>query len=144
MISRITEILEQTDLFGPPVLIATLLFIATLLISFAIALHVLIRLPFDYFAADCEQSFDNSGHGMLSRVGIVLRNLLGATLVVLGVVLSLPGIPGQGLLTTLAGMLLLDFPGKRKLLFKMLRRPRILRSINRLRTRFSRPPLVVG
>ena len=144
MISRITEILEQTDLFGRPVFVATLLLIALVLISFVISLHVLIRLPFDYFATDRVQGSENSGHGMLFRVGIFLRNLLGATLVVLGVVLSLPGIPGQGLLTVLAGALLLDFPGKRRLLFEILSRPPILRSINRLRTRCSRPPLIVG
>ena len=144
MISRITEILEQTDLLGRPILIVTLLLIATVLISFAISLHVLIRLPFDYFATDRVQRFANSGHGMLSWAGIVLKNLLGATLVVFGAILSLPGIPGQGLLTVLAGVLLLDFPGKRRLLFKILSQPPILRSINRLRIRFSRPPLVVG
>jgi heme A synthase len=144
VISRITEILEQTNLFGRPVLIATLLLIAMVLISLAISLHVLIRLPFDYLAPDRVQRFDNSGRGILSRAGIVLKNLLGAALVVFGVMLSLPGIPGQGLLTVLAGVLLLDFPGKRRLLSKVLRRPPVLRSINRLRTRFSRPPLVVG
>jgi hypothetical protein len=41
------------------------------------------------------------------------------------------------------GVLLLGFPHKRSLLFKMLSRPILLRSINRLRAQFARPPLVI-
>ena len=38
---------------------------------------------------------------------------------------------------------MLDFPGKRRLERRLIGRPRILRSINRLRARFNRPPLVM-
>ena len=44
----------------------------------------------------------------------------------------------------LAGVLLVDFPGKRSLLYKLVSRPLLLQSINRLRMKFSRPPLVIG
>jgi hypothetical protein len=140
----ITEILEQRALIGRHLFLATLLLLAILLISSVVSLTVLIRLSPDYFAATRAQSYRKSDYGILSWTGIILKNLLGATLVILGVFLSLPGIPGQGLLTVLAGILLLDFPGKRGLLFRILSRPSLLRSINRLRAKFSRPPLVVG
>jgi hypothetical protein len=42
-----------------------------------------------------------------------LRNLLGLALVGLGALLSLPAVPGQGLLTIFAGLMLMDLPGKR-------------------------------
>jgi UPF0716 family protein affecting phage T7 exclusion len=71
------------------------------------------------------------------------KNLLGAVLVVVGIVLSLPGVPGQGLLTVLVGVLLLDVPGKRRLELAIVRRPAVLRTINRLRRRFGRKPLQV-
>jgi hypothetical protein len=141
--SWIIEMLGQTTLTGRHLYLTTLLLMAMLLISFAISLTVLIRLSPDYFAASRAKRFENAGRGILFWAGIVLKNLLGATLVVLGVVLSFPGIPGQGLLTVLAGVLLLDIPGKRSLLLKVLSRPFLLRSINRLRTKFSRPPLVI-
>ncbi len=57
--------------------------------------------------------------------------------------MSLPGIPGQGLLTILLGVMLLDFPGKRRLEFKIISRPKVFRAINRLRARFDKPPLVL-
>ena len=123
---------------------ATLLLLGMLLISLSISLAVLIRLSPDYFAAARAQSYQNADHGILFWAGVVLKNMLGAMLVILGAILSLPGMPGQGLLTILAGVLLLDFPGKRSLLLKMFRRPLLLRSINRLRMKFSRPPLVIS
>ena len=61
---------------------------------------------------------------------------------VAGIILSVPGVPGQGLLTMLVGLVLLDIPGKRRLELKLVSRPRVVRAINRLRKRFSRPPLL--
>ena len=129
---------------GQYVILVTLLFVATLVISLAVSLTILIRLPPDYFGTPRAQSIQDTGHGIFFGIGIVLKNLLGAILIVLGAILSVPGLPGQGLLTVLAGVFLLDFPGKRKLLCKMLSRPLLLQSINRMRTKFSRPPLVIG
>jgi hypothetical protein len=69
------------------------------------------------------------------------KNVAGVVLVLLGLVMALPGIPGQGILTMIVGITLIDFPGKRGLERRMIGRPRILRSINRLRARFHRAPL---
>ena len=134
---------DQVGLTGGYLVLGMLLLVA-LLISLAIPLAILIRLSPDYFVVARTQDGHNVRRGVLSWAGIILKNLLGAMLVVLGVILSVPGIPGQGLLTVVAGVLLLDFPGKRRLLLNMLSRPVLLRSINRLRIKFSRPPLLVG
>ena len=87
------------------------------------------------------------GGEMISRVAVstrvVLKNILGAILIVIGAILSLPGKPGQGLLTVFFGILLLNFVGKHKLVRKMLSRPPVLKAVNRLRKRFSRSPLVI-
>jgi hypothetical protein len=139
----VSEIFQRPALMWQYVILVTLLFVVTLVISFAVSLAVLIRLPPDYFGTPRAQSIEDAGHGIFFRIGIVLKNLLGAILIVLGAILSLPGIPGQGLLTVLVGVILLDFPGKRRLLYKILSRPFLLRSINRLRAKVSRPPLVI-
>jgi hypothetical protein len=64
-------------------------------------------------------------------------------LVVLGLIMAVPGVPGQGLLTVLIGLTLLSFPGKRRLERRFVRMPALLRGINRLRGRFRRPPLEI-
>jgi len=75
---------------------------------------------------------------VLASIG---RNVGGGLLVLLGLVMALPGIPGQGVLTMIVGLTLIDFPGKRGLERRLIGRPHILRAINRLRARFGRAPL---
>jgi hypothetical protein len=62
---------------------------------------------------------------------------------VLGIILSLPGVPGQGILTILLGLIFLDIPGKRPLEARIIRRPAVLSAINKLRARYDKPPLIV-
>jgi hypothetical protein len=50
-------------------------------------------------------------------------------------------LPGQGLLTILLGITLLDLPGKRHLEIVLLRRPSVSRAVNWLRRKSGRPPL---
>ena len=64
-------------------------------------------------------------------------------LILLGLAVSLPGIPGQGLLTILIGLMLIDFPGKHRLERTIISRPKILRTVNRLRARYDKRPLVL-
>jgi hypothetical protein len=144
MISWLTELFQQPAPSGHYAILAILILVATLVISFAVALTILVRLPSDYFCIPRAKSIQDARHGIFFPIGIVLKNLCGVLLILLGVILSVPGLPGQGLLTIVAGVFLLDFPGKRSFLYKFVRRPRLLRSINRLRTKFSRPPLVIG
>jgi hypothetical protein len=51
--------------------------------------------------------------------------------------------PGQGILTILIGVMLLDFPGRRWLELKLLARPSVINAINRIRARFKRPALLL-
>jgi hypothetical protein len=71
----------------------------------------------------------------------IVKNAAGLLLLLLGAVMALPGIPGQGVLTMIIGLTLLDFPGKRGLEGRIVRQPWVLQAINRLRARFDRPPL---
>jgi hypothetical protein len=118
-----------------------LLLLATLALNLAIVVAVLIRLPSDYCCATDGEPRPRPRRGVLERTGAALKNLIGAVLIAVGAVLSLPGVPGQGLLTVLAGILLLDFPGRRRLVCKLLARPLLRRQVNALRARFSKPPL---
>jgi hypothetical protein len=52
-------------------------------------------------------------------------------------------LPGQGLLTMLIGLSLVDFPGKRAFERKIISLPIISLTINRLRERFGQQPLIV-
>jgi hypothetical protein len=74
---------------------------------------------------------------------MLLKNFLGILLVVLGSIIALSVIPGPGSLMLVLGVMLLDFPGKRRLEQWLVRRATILNALNRLRQRYGKPPLIV-
>jgi hypothetical protein len=69
----------------------------------------------------------------------VFKNVLGAALILAGVALSLPLVPGPGFVLLLVGLALVDFPGRRKLLRKAILRPSVHRKLNAFRRKLHRP-----
>jgi hypothetical protein len=104
--------------------------------SIALVAAVVVNWPADHF-----KRHDRAGQPARHVLAVIGRNLAGVVLIVLGLVMALPGIPGQGILTMIVGLTLIDFPGKRGLERRLIGRPHILRAINRLRARFERAPL---
>jgi hypothetical protein len=103
-------------------------------LSFASVAIVIVRLPEDYFTRPVQPRRT----GALRRIA---RNSLGILLIAVGVVLSVPGVPGQGVLTILLGVMLVDFPGRRKVEHWLVTRHGVIAAMNRVRRRFSKPPL---
>lgn len=123
------------------VLIGALIFVGTFFINLGIVSFILVKLPANHFSKSRKTRFWSGPHPLLHAAGIVGKNIAGVLLVALGIILSLPGVPGQGLLTVLLGVMLLDFPGRTTLEQKLLSRPSIVKAINSLRGRFGKPPL---
>lgn len=117
-------------------------FLVTLVGSLAIVAVVLIVIPSDFFVGRSAGDLWRGRHPLLRWGAKLSKNLLGFALVVVGIALSVPGIPGQGLLTVVVGLALVDFPGKRRVERAILGRPKVIQRINRLRARFRRPPLI--
>ncbi len=125
------------------VLFGLLIFAITFAVSLGIVSIIVVKIPPTYFREDHPRDLWTDRSAPLRIAGIVGKNILGFLLVALGIVLSLPGVPGQGLLTILLGVMLLDFPGKRRLERKLISRPTVLSTVNRLRHRFGKPALVL-
>lgn len=123
------------------VLIGASIFVGSFLINLAIVSIILVKLPADHFSKSRKTKFWSGPRPALQAAKVIGKNIAGVLLVALGVVLSLPGVPGQGLLTILLGVMLLDFPGRDRLEQKLLSKPSIVNTINRLRGRFGKPPL---
>ena len=100
---------------------------------------VVSRLPADYFSRDHRAAWHTrSGTPFYADVLTVLKNTLGFVLVVFGAVMLVT--PGQGTLTILAGLLVMNFPGKYRLERWLVMRPGVLRGLNWLRRRHGQPP----
>lgn len=113
------------------------MFLATLL-----ALPIVIaRLPPDYFSAGKEpESMWAQSHPALRITMRILRNALGVLLLILGLIFLLT--PGQGLLSILVALILIDFPGRRRLVQRVARNRRLLAALNWIRTKRKRPPFL--
>jgi hypothetical protein len=143
MIDWLTETIHGWGLTWGQVLFGVLFSVVTFVASIAVVTVVLVKLPANYFHSSHAREFLVERHPVLRMLGIFAKNLLGLVLVGFGIVMSLPGVPGQGVLTILLGVMLLDFPGKRALEARIVSRPRVYSAVNSLRARFDKPPLML-
>jgi len=139
MVDFLSEFIDSLTWRGA--LIGVLVFVVTFLVNLGIVSLILVKIPANYFKMNHKTRFWSGPKPALHAAKFIAKNILGFLLVALGIVLSIPGVPGQGLLTILLGIMLLDFPGKSTLERKLLGRPEIVKAINRLRARFHKPSL---
>lgn len=114
--------------------------IAASLLTLLLVGIAVLSLPSTHFLGDGAAA-GRSGP-LWARARRIGRNAVGVVFIVLGALLSIPGVPGQGVLTILIGVGLLDFPGRRRVERALLGRPGVLGAMNRLRACFGRPPLL--
>jgi hypothetical protein len=112
---------------------------AMIALSPLVAGWIVIRLPKDYFQQpESGRSECWRRHPGLRMVVAVGKNLLGVVLVAAGIAMLL--VPGQGLLTIVVGLVLIDIPGKHRFLRWLATRAPVWRAINWLRRRSGRQP----
>lgn len=125
------------------VLIGVGLFVFSLALSFLAIAVVMVKIPADYFSSGYSQKFMPDKPWYIRYSAIIFKNIFGVFLIGLGILLSFPGVPGQGILTILLGLIMLDIPGKKPLEAKIIKRPTVLSAVNSLRARYDKPPLIM-
>jgi len=120
-----------------------LIFLITFGASLAIVSFILVKLPANYFSNSKDRRVFAGLPRGLRIAAVIAKNVVGVVLLLLGIVLSIPGVPGQGILTILLGVMLLDFPGKHRLEQKIVSRPKVREAIDSMRRRFGKPPLIL-
>ena len=125
------------------VLLGVGLFLGSLLLSFASIAIVMVKIPPNYFSTHYKRDFLPGSPWLVRWGAVIVKNLLGIFLILLGIALSLPGVPGQGILTILLGLIMIDIPGKRPIEAKIIQRPTVLAAINKLRAKYGKEPLQV-
>ena len=103
---------------------------------------ILVRLPADYFDTRTPRHWMKNHHPVLRLLGLVIKNVVGVVFLLAGFAMLF--LPGQGLLTMLIGVSLVDFPKKRELEAKMVGQPTLLGVINAMRKKFGKPPLTLA
>jgi hypothetical protein len=101
---------------------------------------LLVRLPVDYFDEAASRTWLHNWHPVFRATAYAVKNVIGIVFLLAGLAMLL--LPGQGILTILIGISLIDFPGKRRLERALLGRPSVLGTINRIRQRFGKPAIL--
>jgi hypothetical protein len=131
--SMVMWLQSHESVLGWAALFSLIMMTATL---FAVPL-IIVRLPSGYL---------NEEKDLLSKVPpiwrrpyLIVKNIIGATLVLAGLAMLI--LPGQGLLTLIIGLGLMNFPGKRRLIRRVILRRRVLAAINRMRAGADKEPI---
>jgi hypothetical protein len=99
------------------------------------------QIPDDYFVPKKRQPTQWKTRQPLIRLIILIgKNCLGYVLLLGGILMLF--LPGQGLLTMITGLLLIDYPGKFRLERRIVNTPAVLKSLNWLRAKANKPPLI--
>lgn len=103
---------------------------------------LLARMRADYFVGEEPPPGRFAGrHPLIGGSVRVVKNVLGALLLAVG--LAMLVLPGQGILTILIGVALVDFPRKRKLERWLVCQKGVRRTIDWIRRRSKKPPLIL-
>ena len=104
---------------------------------------LVIRIPADYFMRE-KQIVDpcyKKQYSFICFIGLVLKNLFGIVFVLAGIAMLF--LPGQGFITMLIGIMMLNFPGKLAMERRIVQQPTVLRAINWILAKTDQPELQV-
>lgn len=141
MIERLNTFLNQPNLdqLRPLIEVLTLVSMVTFVISIICIPLLVARLPRDYFQRAARRGTTTprrvtSGYLFL----LVFRNIAGMALLLAGVAMLF--LPGQGIITMIIGLVIMQVPFKRKLIYRMTRPLSVRHGLDWLRTRMKREP----
>ena len=103
---------------------------------------LITKIPADYFISSSEgklQSYFNNP--FLRILGIIFKNIFGYVFIINGFIMLF--IPGQGLLTMIIGLVLIDFPRKKEVEYRIVKQPMIHRTINKIRKKAGKPEIKI-
>ena len=117
--------------------------VLTVVSSMVVLPLMVVKMADDYFL---EEHRDPSkslarNHPVLRILGLIAKNVLGYILIITGLIMFVT--PGQGILTLLMGLVLINFPGKRDLELKIVAIPAVRRSLNWIRKKANKEPLIL-
>ncbi|MGB7200753.1 MAG: hypothetical protein WBD16_00645 [Pyrinomonadaceae bacterium] len=117
------------------------IFVGSIVVSILIVGVMIVKIPANYFSSHYQEDFLPNSSWVTRWGATIAKNLVGAVLVAAGIVMLIG--PGQGILTILVGLILMDIPGKRPLEARIIKRPTVLAAVNKLRAKYDKPELVI-
>ena len=118
------------------------------LLSFLIFIFSLVTIkwlvaliPSDYFVSKKDTKF-KSEYPFIWLISMIIKNIIGYVLIIGGILMLF--LPGQGLFTIFIGLMMSNYPGKYYIEKKFIAIPSILKTINWLRKRSNKEPIIIN
>ena len=108
-------------------------------LTLALVPVLITKIPADYFSHRHRLPI-RKRHPLISLTIKALKNILGAVFLLIGFVLLF--LPGQGLILIFVGLMIMNYPGKYALERWLIQRRGVLPTLNALRVRYGKPPLL--
>jgi hypothetical protein len=100
---------------------------------------IIARLPKDYFIRHRQLvASRHARHPLTARIIFVLRNTAGLLFLLAGLIMLV--LPGQGIITVLIGISLMDFHHKHTVVDYLVQRPKVITLLNWIRRKEEKPP----
>ena len=112
---------------------------ATFLLGLLAVPYIIARLPEDYFLRTHHGRQFPDRHPILRWAFVIGKNVLGAVLILGGIAMLV--LPGQGILTIVLGLSMVNFPRKREVECWILNRSAVERVVNWIRRKGGHKPL---
>ncbi|MDT8377234.1 MAG: PGPGW domain-containing protein [Mariprofundaceae bacterium] len=110
-------------------------------ISLASVPYIIAQIPVDYFTHHGRHRMSQSNHHPAIRLVLTgFKNMLGGVMLIAGFIMLFT--PGQGLLTILFGLIVMNYPGKYRLECRIIRQPLIFNALNTMRRKQGKEPLL--
>lgn len=140
-VERVNAYLSRLNLEQIEPLLQSLAWVslATFVISIICIPLLVARLPREYF-----QRAAKRGAGLPRRLTsgyllwLILRNIIGLALLLAGVAMLF--LPGQGIITMVIGLAVMQFPLKRRFIYRLTRPLSVRHGLDWLRTRMKKEP----
>ena len=139
MLDRLTE---WTEAYSSILTLTVVISILVALVYALLILFAIIRMRPDYFVVK-EQLVKNQKEdfNVFRIIYRVLKNIFGLILILAGVLMLI--LPGQGVVTILIGITLIDFPKKQKYIKSLLLKPAIHQNLDKIRKKAGRSPIIL-
>ncbi|MCP3689549.1 MAG: hypothetical protein GY784_14165 [Gammaproteobacteria bacterium] len=114
----------------------------SLLVTLLVVPVVLVKLPIDYFSFPHRHRVTwSSRHPVLRIPAFLIKNLLGLIFVAAGILML--ALPGQGILTIVMGLIVMEFPGKYHAARWLVSRHSVFKAINWVRQKAGKAAFVL-
>ncbi|BAF61780.1 PGPGW domain-containing protein [Candidatus Vesicomyidisocius calyptogenae] len=105
------------------------------IISLLLIPYLLGLMPSNYFLKNSEKKLKI--RRPFNLIKLILKTLTGFILLIVGIIMLVT--PGQGLISILLGLFLMEFPGKRQLELKLINHNLTFKTLNWLRSKANKP-----